>query len=221
MYAALPAWGRGGDVYEVKPAGELEPDPPGEISTGSYLAPVAAVVAVVRRAIGPEEAALRISAFLLTLAADDAAVVTPSPSQITRELSYRRVRLGPMRFLASRTPLRVLVVEDEDNAALLVQVILASEHGIIVVGRARHGREALTMAAALSPEVILMDLNMPVMNGVEAIRRLRELGSKARIVVTTGVDDAAMLQDARAAGADALVAKPPTREELLAALVPA
>lgn len=126
-----------------------------------------------------------------------------------------------MRFLASRTPLRVLVVEDEDNAALLVQVILASEHGIIVVGRARHGREALTMAAALSPEVILMDLNMPVMNGVEAIRRLRELGSKARIVVTTGVDDAAMLQDARAAGADALVAKPPTREELLAALVPA
>lgn len=77
------------------------------------------------------------------------------------------------------------------------------------------------MAAALSPEVILMDLNMPVMNGVEAIRRLRELGSKARIVVTTGVDDAAMLQDARAAGADALVAKPPTREELLAALVPA
>ncbi len=74
------------------------------------------------------------------------------------------------------------------------------------------------MAAALNPDVILMDLNMPVMTGIEAIRRLRELGSTAQIVVTTGVDDAAMLQDAREAGADALVAKPPTREELLAAI---
>jgi DNA-binding NarL/FixJ family response regulator len=125
-----------------------------------------------------------------------------------------------MRFLASRPPLRVLIVEDEDSAAVLLGVILASEHGITVVGRARHGREALTMAAALNPDVILMDLNMPVMNGVEAIRRLRELGSTARIVVTTGVDDAAMLQEARAAGADALVAKPATREELLAAIAP-
>jgi DNA-binding NarL/FixJ family response regulator len=76
------------------------------------------------------------------------------------------------------------------------------------------------MAAALNPDVILMDLNMPLMNGVEAIRRLRELGSTVRIVVTTGVDDAAMLHEARAAGADALVAKPPTREDLLAAIVP-
>jgi DNA-binding NarL/FixJ family response regulator len=125
-----------------------------------------------------------------------------------------------MRFLASRPPLRVLIVEDEDSAAVLLGVILASEHGITVVGRARHGREALTMAAALNPDVILMDLNMPVMNGVEAIQRLRELGSTARIVVTTGVDDAAMLQEARAAGADALVAKPATREELLAAIAP-
>jgi DNA-binding NarL/FixJ family response regulator len=75
------------------------------------------------------------------------------------------------------------------------------------------------MAAPLNPDVILMDLNMPVMNGVKAIRRLRELGSTARVVVTTGVDDPAMLQEARAAGADALVAKSPTREHLLAAIV--
>lgn len=94
MYAALAAWGRGGDVYEVEPVGELETDPPGEISTGSYAARAATVVAFVRRAIGPEEAVARIGASLLTLAADDTAVVTPSPSQITREsLAHRRVRV--------------------------------------------------------------------------------------------------------------------------------
>jgi CheY-like chemotaxis protein len=124
-----------------------------------------------------------------------------------------------MRFRTRRTPLRVLVVEDDDGAAQLLQAILEPETGITVIGRARHGREALTMAAALNPDVVLMDLNMPVMNGVEAIRRLRKLGSSARIVVTTGVNDAAMLQEAREAGADAVVAKPPIRDELLAAIV--
>ncbi len=124
-----------------------------------------------------------------------------------------------MRFRTSRIPLRVLVVEDDDGAARLLQAILGSETGITVLGRARHGREALTMVAALNPDVVLMDLNMPVMDGVEATRRLRKLGSTARIVVTTGVNDAAMLQEAREAGADAVVAKPPIRDELLAAIV--
>ncbi len=123
-----------------------------------------------------------------------------------------------MRFRTSHIPLRVLVVEDDDGAAQLLQAILEPETGITVLGRARHGREALTMAAALNPDVVLMDLNMPVMNGVEAIRRLRNLGSTARIVVTTGVNDAAMLQEARGAGADAVVAKPPIRDELLSAI---
>ena len=124
-----------------------------------------------------------------------------------------------MRFRTSRIPLRVLVVEDDDGAAQLLQAILESETGITVLGRARHGREALTMVAVLNPDVVLMDLNMPVMDGVEATRRLRKLGSTARIVVTTGVNDAAMLQEAREAGADAVVAKPPIRDELLAAIV--
>lgn len=124
-----------------------------------------------------------------------------------------------MRFRTSRIPLRVLVVEDDDGAAQLLQAILESETGITALGRARHGREALTMAAALNPDAVLMDINMPVMNGVEAIRRLRKLGSSARIVVTTGVSDAAMLQEAREAAADAVVAKPPIRDELLAAIV--
>lgn len=117
---------------------------------------------------------------------------------------------------ASRlNPRRVLLVEDEDNTAVLIQVMLASDKRVEVVGRARHGREALTMAASLNPDVILMDLKMPLMDGVEATRRLRELGSTARIVVLTGVEDVARIGEAREAGADTFVAKMPTAEHLV------
>jgi DNA-binding NarL/FixJ family response regulator len=99
--------------------------------------------------------------------------------------------------------------------AALVQLMLASDKRTEVVGRARHGREALTMAASLNPDVILMDLQMPLMNGVEATRRLRELGSTARIVVLTGVDDVGIIEEARDAGADAFVTKLPTEDHLV------
>jgi CheY-like chemotaxis protein len=109
---------------------------------------------------------------------------------------------------------RVLIVEDEDDMAALVQVMLASDNRIEIVGRARHGREALTMAASLNPDVILMDLQMPVMDGIEATRRLRRFGSASRIVVLTGVEDAGRVREAREAGADAFVTKVPTAEHL-------
>ncbi|MGH2798719.1 MAG: response regulator transcription factor [Thermoleophilaceae bacterium] len=80
---------------------------------------------------------------------------------------------------------------------------------------ARHGREALTMAASLNPDVILMDLQMPVMDGAEATRRLRALRSTARIVVLTGVEDVGLIKEARDAGADTFVTKVRTQEHLM------
>jgi DNA-binding NarL/FixJ family response regulator len=75
------------------------------------------------------------------------------------------------------------------------------------------------MAASLNPDVILMDLQMPLMNGAEATRRLRNLGSTARIVVLTGVEDVAMIEDARDAGADTFVSKVPTEEYLVSVIL--
>lgn len=116
-------------------------------------------------------------------------------------------------------PRRVLLVEDDDNLATLVKVMLASDSRVEVLGRARHGREALTMAASLNPDVIVMDLQMPVMDGAEATRRLRKVGSTARIVVLTGVEDVGLIREARDAGADAFVTKVPTHEHLMSVVL--
>jgi CheY-like chemotaxis protein len=113
----------------------------------------------------------------------------------------------------------VLVAEDDDEVATLIKVMLAGDERLRIVGRARDGREALSLGAALDPDVILMDVQMPLMDGVEATRRLRGLGSTARIVVLTGVEEVRRLREARNAGADAFVTKLPTAEELIAVIM--
>jgi len=70
VYAALVGWGGRGDVYEVEPEGELESDPPGTISTGSYAVPAASVVAIVRRGVSLDAAIAAMRAFLRECAAD-------------------------------------------------------------------------------------------------------------------------------------------------------
>jgi len=111
---------------------------------------------------------------------------------------------------------RVLIVDDEDASALLTSAILASEKGIEVVGRVRHGREALTMAASVNPDVILMDLEMPVMDGIEATRLLRASGSSARIIL---LGDEEQVAAAEAVGADGYVPKPQTLSALREAIL--
>jgi CheY-like chemotaxis protein len=116
-------------------------------------------------------------------------------------------------------PPRVLVVEDEDSIATLVQVMLVSDERVRFLGRAHDGREALTMAVLLDPDVILMDLEMPVLDGVEASRRLRARGSTACIIVHTGVANVERIEEAEEAGADAFVTKVPRGEKLVEAIV--
>lgn len=85
----------------------------------------------------------------------------------------------------------VLVVDDHEIVRRGITTFLETEAGIEVLGEAENGRQAVTLAAELEPDVILMDLVMPEMNGIEAIREIRSQQSKSQILVLTsfGSDD--------------------------------
>lgn len=98
-------------------------------------------------------------------------------------------------------PVRVLIVDDQQLVRDGIASLLHMQEGIAVVGTATNGREALEQAIALRPDVILMDVRMPVMNGVEATTQiLRQLPSSSILMLTT-FDDDEYVRDALQAGA--------------------
>lgn len=103
--------------------------------------------------------------------------------------------------------IRVLIADDQAPFARMLETLLADDEEVEVVGYARNGAEALELADKEAPDVILMDISMPLMDGLEATRVLREHGSHARVVMLTESDLRADTVRAERAGADAFVAK--------------
>jgi DNA-binding NarL/FixJ family response regulator len=103
-------------------------------------------------------------------------------------------------------PIGVLIVDDHAVVREGLRNFLALQDGIEVVGEAADGREALAAEAALSPDVILMDLVMPVLDGVQAMRELHDRGSRSRVIVLTSfLDDERILPAIRAGAAGYLL----------------
>ena len=102
---------------------------------------------------------------------------------------------------------RVLVVDDDTLYAEAATATLVEDGEIEVVGRAADGREALELALALRPDVVVMDINMPVMDGLEATRSLHRLLPSTKVVVVTSSPSASNRWSARGAGAYAFLAK--------------
>jgi DNA-binding NarL/FixJ family response regulator len=103
--------------------------------------------------------------------------------------------------------IRVVIADDQAPFARLLETLLADDEEVEVVGHARNGAEALELADSAHPDLILMDISMPVMDGLEATRRLRESGSQARVVMLTESDLRADTVRAQRAGAHAFVAE--------------
>lgn len=102
---------------------------------------------------------------------------------------------------------RVLVVDDAANLRDLLTVVLEAEDDFEVVGTASDGREALEAAESLDPDIVLLDLLMPVMDGLQALPGLRQRLPDSAIVIFSGFEQDAMARDALAAGADRYLEK--------------
>ena len=112
-------------------------------------------------------------------------------------------RLWQSPAFVTETPLRILIAEDDDGLADMVETILDGDGRFLVVGRASNGEEAVRLAEEHSPDIVLMDIGMPVRDGIDATRAIHARDAGQHIVIYTGSDeynDVARADDAGAAG---------------------
>jgi DNA-binding NarL/FixJ family response regulator len=114
--------------------------------------------------------------------------------------------------------IRVVVVDDQAVVRTGLRMILKSHEGIEVVGEAADGQDALRRVSALDPDVVLMDVRMPVLDGIEATRRLTDGGARARVLVLTtyGLDE--HVYEALKAGVAGFILKTESPQQLVEAV---
>ena len=116
-------------------------------------------------------------------------------------------------------PLRVLIADDHRLFAEALEAILATDERIEVVGQAGDGSEAVELARTLGPDVVLMDVSMPVLDGFEATREIRAASDDTHVLMLTGSNSRADVDRSREAGASGYVTKDRIASELVAAIV--
>ena len=115
-------------------------------------------------------------------------------------------------------PVRILIVDDQELFREGLHILLAMQPDLQVVGEARNGEEALRLAGALKPDIILMDLRMPVLNGVAATRHLKRAQPEIKVIVLTTFDDDEDVFEGLRAGAVGYVLKDVASEQLAEAI---
>jgi two-component system, NarL family, response regulator LiaR len=114
--------------------------------------------------------------------------------------------------------IRLLLVDDQDVVRIGISAILSTEEDIEVVDTAADGAEALYLVEQHQPDLVLIDLKMPVMNGIQATRLIRERFPSVKVLVLTTYDADEWVFDAIRAGAAGYLLKDSSREDLLKAI---
>ena len=121
-------------------------------------------------------------------------------------------------FLA-KTLIRVLVVEDFEPWRNFVCSTLQSEPGLQVIGEVSDGSEAVQKAEELKPDLVLLDIGLPTLNGIEAAKRIHQIVPEARILFLTQNNDLDVLRTAMTNGARGYILKMDAEGELIRAIV--
>jgi DNA-binding NarL/FixJ family response regulator len=114
--------------------------------------------------------------------------------------------------------LRLLVADDQAVVRIGFTAMLDAQPDLTVVGAAADGRQAVSLARELAPDVVLMDIRMPVLDGVEATRQLHTIQKPPKVLVLTTFDLDDYVYDALRAGASGFLLKDATPEQILAAI---
>jgi DNA-binding NarL/FixJ family response regulator len=118
----------------------------------------------------------------------------------------------------TRPTIRILVADDHPTILEMVKTILKAHHGFEVVGEARDGQQAVSLAESLKPDVIVINVTMPKMSGFEAARRIRARVPDSAIVILSSHKDEQFIEEARKAGANGYVGKSDADKQLIRAI---
>lgn len=114
--------------------------------------------------------------------------------------------------------LRVFIAEDHEMVRAGLKMIISSQGDMEVIGEAADGRTAVTQACALEPDIVLMDISMPLLNGLKAIEKIQQACPQVKVLALTRHQDDGYLQQALQAGASGYVLKQSAPTELLHAI---
>ncbi len=114
--------------------------------------------------------------------------------------------------------IRVLVADDHRLVRQGIRLLLEKAEDIQVVGEAKDGREAVEVASRLAPDIILMDADMPNMDGLSATKMISSLNIGTRVIILSMFSDDYLVRKAEESGAKAYIMKKSDRDELIAAI---
>lgn len=123
--------------------------------------------------------------------------------------------------MPKQKPVRILIVDDHQELRRAIRNLLEGQRGFSVCGEAKDGVEAIHKSDELKPDVVILNIAMPVMNGFEAARKIREVSPRSRVVILSSYTDTQLLKEAHTVGAVCYVPKSDAEKELIQAVTAA